>query len=675
MKSADFSATSPKTKLIPGQIELLKAILSHKPINLVLEGGGAKGILYTGILKQLEERDLLCGIRNVAGSSAGGIIAFALALGYTAKEIYELTATLDFVKLQDAKTTTKVLDATVKAASFVGGTGLVKLATNSSLPLAAGLQLASELNGSRLALGGGEATALLNDNYLWEGEELIKLAQKLLLDKGFNPEMTFLEHHELIKKARLLESKGEPLSDELKKALLFKDLFLTGTRIDEARPGSQTFGWKYTPHVKMFDGFRATAGFPFAYKPHPITIDGETHFYTDGGAINNYPMNIFDCSDLDFLSEDAMLIQVGEGGNGDFRERWINPCTLGCKVDSSLECASLLYANEAVKKLGNPPGFGDILKVLMYDSNAGVGTYYKYNTIQGLDLDLTTLNFDLAPLEKLAMICSGNATSLEYFAQRENGFPLIANEPIDANGKIFAALAQDLVTVSNKLKYLEEISIDTVLNSGTVIQEIDDMIAKIIHNLKDDHPLVAVDVGMAVLNQIAAMKWTSGTFSNDRSKAWLDMRNKIANTTNAIAKANIVGWQDPGWGTVTTPAMIGVAVGGALGVGLGVAFLPVTAPFAVLMTGLMIWQRRTSDPNLKLENPLIKEFKAALNNLDYPAATKLVAGNTETELSELMLKEVQAFKATFWRAWPPELLVLEELLRNPCATSTTPPSQ
>ena len=54
----------------------------------------------------------------------------------------------------------------------------------------------------------------------------------------------------------------------------------------------------------------------------------------------------------------------------------------------------------------------------MYNSNSGVRTYYKYNTIQGLDLDLTTLNFALTPVEKLAMICSGTAASLEYFAQK-----------------------------------------------------------------------------------------------------------------------------------------------------------------------------------------------------------------------------------------------------------------
>ncbi len=52
-------------------------------INLTLEGGGVLGIAYCGALEQLHKRDLLRGITNFAGTSAGSIFAGALACGAT----------------------------------------------------------------------------------------------------------------------------------------------------------------------------------------------------------------------------------------------------------------------------------------------------------------------------------------------------------------------------------------------------------------------------------------------------------------------------------------------------------------------------------------------------------------------------------------------------------------
>ncbi|MEJ7662608.1 MAG: hypothetical protein WKG07_25115 [Hymenobacter sp.] len=40
--------------------------------NLVLEGGGIRGIAYGGALQELESRGVLAGIRRVGGTSAGG---------------------------------------------------------------------------------------------------------------------------------------------------------------------------------------------------------------------------------------------------------------------------------------------------------------------------------------------------------------------------------------------------------------------------------------------------------------------------------------------------------------------------------------------------------------------------------------------------------------------------
>ena len=49
--------------------------------NLVMEGGGIRGIAYGGALAELEQRGVLAGIRRVGGTSAGAIQAALLAVG------------------------------------------------------------------------------------------------------------------------------------------------------------------------------------------------------------------------------------------------------------------------------------------------------------------------------------------------------------------------------------------------------------------------------------------------------------------------------------------------------------------------------------------------------------------------------------------------------------------
>src|SRR3954468_3719062 len=58
--------------------------------NLVLEGGGIRGIAYTGAFEVLEQHHLLDSVRNIAGTSVGAVAGSLLCAGYSAKEIKEL---------------------------------------------------------------------------------------------------------------------------------------------------------------------------------------------------------------------------------------------------------------------------------------------------------------------------------------------------------------------------------------------------------------------------------------------------------------------------------------------------------------------------------------------------------------------------------------------------------
>lgn len=69
--------------------------------NLVLEGGGVKGMAYPGALQVLEANGVLPKIDKVAGTSAGSIAAALIALGYSPLEMQALMLDLDFQQFED----------------------------------------------------------------------------------------------------------------------------------------------------------------------------------------------------------------------------------------------------------------------------------------------------------------------------------------------------------------------------------------------------------------------------------------------------------------------------------------------------------------------------------------------------------------------------------------------
>ena len=55
--------------------------------SLVFEGGGVRGIAFGGVIRYLEENNMLDNIKNLAGSSAGAIIATGISIGYKSDEM------------------------------------------------------------------------------------------------------------------------------------------------------------------------------------------------------------------------------------------------------------------------------------------------------------------------------------------------------------------------------------------------------------------------------------------------------------------------------------------------------------------------------------------------------------------------------------------------------------
>lgn len=70
-----------------------------KRCDAVFEGGGVRGIGLVGAVYQMERSGYTFG--NVAGSSAGAIIASLLAAGYTGEEIYEEMKRVNYFKFKE----------------------------------------------------------------------------------------------------------------------------------------------------------------------------------------------------------------------------------------------------------------------------------------------------------------------------------------------------------------------------------------------------------------------------------------------------------------------------------------------------------------------------------------------------------------------------------------------
>lgn len=71
--------------------------------NLVFEGAGIRGIAYSGVIKQLEQQNILKDVQRVGGTSSGAITALLLSLGYTAEEITGIVNNTPYKKFNDGR--------------------------------------------------------------------------------------------------------------------------------------------------------------------------------------------------------------------------------------------------------------------------------------------------------------------------------------------------------------------------------------------------------------------------------------------------------------------------------------------------------------------------------------------------------------------------------------------
>lgn len=72
----------------------------NRKTNLVISGGGIKGIVIVGALKALQDKGLLKYITSISATSIGGLISVLYIIGYTIDELEKFLDLFDFSKIK-----------------------------------------------------------------------------------------------------------------------------------------------------------------------------------------------------------------------------------------------------------------------------------------------------------------------------------------------------------------------------------------------------------------------------------------------------------------------------------------------------------------------------------------------------------------------------------------------
>ncbi|MBC6697375.1 patatin-like phospholipase family protein [Hymenobacter sp. BT190] len=207
--------------------------------NLVMEGGGIRGIAYGGALAELEKQGVLAGLQRVGGTSAGAIQAALLAVGYSPQEIIEVVNHTPIQRLNDGR-----------LIFFGGSTRLVK-------------------------------------QYGWyRGDEFTKYLSELVNRKTGNPNLTLGELHTLVQQ----------------RPTHYRDLYTTGTNLTrqctqvfsyETHPAMRVAdAVRISMSIPLY--FRAVLLDTTGHVVRQPAPGQPVEVLVDGGLLANYPIDLFD---------------------------------------------------------------------------------------------------------------------------------------------------------------------------------------------------------------------------------------------------------------------------------------------------------------------------------------------------------------------------------------------
>jgi NTE family protein len=209
--------------------------------NLVFKGGGIRGIAYLGALEELECLGFMERIQRVAGSSAGAIAALMVCLRLPANEIKSVFDTLDFSRVPQARSEDQ-------------------------------------------------------PDTIFTRLELTTCPQRLLKKFGWYSSDYFYEWLKDVI-AEYLQGKSNATFADLRQ-LAYRDLYVVVSNMTKHR--AEVMSAETTPDVVVADAIRMSMSIPLYFEA--LHFDGrafgEGDLYVDGGLFNNYPLDVFDRSEV-----------------------------------------------------------------------------------------------------------------------------------------------------------------------------------------------------------------------------------------------------------------------------------------------------------------------------------------------------------------------------------------
>jgi NTE family protein len=217
-------------------------------VDLVLEGGGVKGIGLVGAVMTLNESGYA--FPRVAGTSAGAIVASLVAAhqvaGKPLSNLQNIMASVDYAKFQDED-----------ALERLGGTP-------------------------------GEIAALLLHMGIAKGDYLVEWLGNILADLGVHTFADLAISDE--------DDPGTGLPDDQR----FRLVVHTS---DVSRGALVRLPWDY-PHygqdpatMRVVDAVRASMSIPFFFRPVSFKTPTGKVTWVDGGMLSNFPVTVFDRTD------------------------------------------------------------------------------------------------------------------------------------------------------------------------------------------------------------------------------------------------------------------------------------------------------------------------------------------------------------------------------------------
>ncbi len=346
--------------------------------NLVLEGGGIKGIGHIGALMKLRESDErmnLAMLDRVLGTSAGAIAAAYLCCGVALEDIAEQAFT-DLPGLKD---------------------------------------------GSSLWKGGifSDIKRVFVDFGFYKGDALSKRIGDLLEMTLGNRHATFADLH------RAVINQSPEAAD---KAQRFRDLYVVGANISTGF--EEVFSYETTPQMPIMAAVRISGSIPIFYQAIRAKkdLDGQfilnedgslktdfpdnepgVHVYGDGGIFNNYFISYFD--------------NAGP-----------NPETIGIKLKTKEATEALL--EERIPEGKNAKNIIQYLKQLISTMATQKNEFMHQEAHNArtifVETEVSAIDFDISDKGVKSLIDAGKTAVDTFLARKEKYYP---SNPLDYQDK------------------------------------------------------------------------------------------------------------------------------------------------------------------------------------------------------------------------------------------------